>query len=66
MINTYINLIENLEFGWDNYFLNYILPLKEKYPDKFMFVLITFSNHPQWVRNNYNKIIKLINKNEIS
>ncbi len=62
MIDTYINLIENLEFGWDNYFLNYILPLKEKYPAEFPFVLITFANHPQWVRNNYHKIINILKK----
>ena len=65
MINTYINLIENLEFGWDNYFLNYILPLKEKYPEEFPFVLITFANHPQWVRNNYYKIINILNNENI-
>ena len=65
MINIYINLIENLEFGWDNYFLNYILPLKEKYPEEFPFVLITFANHPQWVRNNYYKIINILNNENI-
>ena len=57
MIDTYINLIENLEFGWDNYFLNYIIPLKKKYPKEFPYILIVFSNHPHWIRDNYDNII---------
>ena len=64
MINTYINLIENLEFGWDKYFLNYIIPLKNQYPDEFPYVLITFANYPHWVRNNYNNILNLL-QNEV-
>ena len=55
MIDTYINLIVNLEYGWDKYFLNYIVPLKKKYPEEFPYILITFSNHPHWIRDNYSK-----------
>ena len=60
MINTFLNLIVNLEFGWDKYFLNYIIPLKKKYPKEFPFILITFSNHPRWVIDNYDKILKTL------
>ena len=60
MIDTYINLIVNLEYGWDKYFLNYIVPLKKEYPEEFPYILITFSNHPHWTRDNYPKLIKLL------